>query len=81
MKGCVDGLLVGPKKPALQEMKGQAHHQLSVCVCVCVCVCERERDRAPDCLTDEFLRRSKQVFKTEFRGGPDPGGPGDQGDV
>ena len=60
-----------------------------VCVCVCVCVRERERARAPDCLIvereserepncliDEFLRRSKQVFKTEFRGGPDPGRAG-----
>lgn len=41
VKGCVDGLLVGPKKPAVQEMRGQAHHQLSVCVCVK----ERERER------------------------------------
>ena len=51
VKGCVDGLLVGQKKSALQEMKGQAPRQLSVCVCVvcvcvlCVCVCESALER------------------------------------
>lgn len=41
-----------------------------------------ERERAPDYLIDEFLRRSKQVFKTEFRGADlTQGGPGEQGDV
>lgn len=61
VKGCFDGLIVGQKKISFTRNERAGTSSVK-----CVCV----RERAPDCLTDEFLRRSKQVFKTGFGGRP-----------